>query len=280
MTSLKKRCRWIKEPNPISETIWPIYVISLPKEMGRRANCVAALEALDLPFSFFDAIDGSALTDADIVGFYDPEKNQRLFKRPLSAPEIGCYMSHHALWKRIGAGDAPGAVVIEDDFDADAALPGLLREISRLDLGNRLVKLHSERSMSGRSLVDLADGYQLIDTYSVPGQTLGYVISRETAANLAERVLPFGRPVDMDLKHWWELDISILMVRPPVLHITPGQARSAIESSRQASKPSGESGMALRLVRNLRYQLPYRFGLFKARLRSRANERKIETKKN
>ncbi len=269
----------MNEPSPEKDEIWPIYIISLPTERDRRFNCTAAMEALGLPFSFFDAIDGRTLTDSAIAGFYDPEKNQRLFKRPMSAPEIGCYMSHHALWKRIGAGDAAGAVVLEDDFDADDALPGLLREISRLDLGNRLVKLHSERSMSGKSLVDLAGGYRLIDTYSVPGQTLGYVISRATAASLAEKVLPFGRPVDMDLKHWWELDITILMVQPPVLHITPTPPKSAIELSRQAAKPGGDSGMAVRLFRNLRYQLPYRIGLFKARLRSRANPRKIENSK-
>jgi glycosyl transferase family 25 len=268
----------MNEANPNS--IWPIYVISLPKEQERRANCVATMKSLGLSFSFFDAIDGSALKNSDIAGFYDPEKNQRLFKRPMSPPEIGCYMSHHALWTRIGAGEAPGAVVIEDDFDADDGLPGLLREISRLDLGNRLVKLHSERSVAGRSMVDLAGGYRLIDTYSVPGQTLGYVISRETAASLTEKVLPFGRPVDMDLKHWWELDIAILMVQPPVLHSPQSQPRSAIESSRQAVKPGGDTGLALRLVRNLRYQLPYRLGLFKARWKSRAKARKIESRKH
>lgn len=234
------------------------------------------MEAWGLPFTFFDAIEGARLSEDEIASAYDAEKNRKFFKRPLSAPEIGCYLSHHTLWKRIGEGQSPGAVVLEDDFDADDALPGLLREISRLDLGNRLVKLHSEKRVSGKPLIDLADGYQLIDPRNVPGQTLGYVVSREAAVNLAQKALPFGRPVDMDLKHWWEFDISILMVQPTVLHVHDARAESAIESSRQAAKPNGEMGRFLRFVRNLRYQLPYRIGLYKARLRSRSSARGVD----
>jgi glycosyl transferase family 25 len=142
----------MEEPNPDRDNIWPIYVISLPGEVERRSNCRAAMEALGLPFSFFDAIDGGTLPDSDTAGFYDPEKNQRLFKRPMSAPEIGCYMNHHALWKHIGAGDAPGAVVLGDDFDADDTLSELLGEISNLDLGGRMVKLDSDRRVSCKTL--------------------------------------------------------------------------------------------------------------------------------
>ena len=254
-------------------SLWPIYIISLPGETARRAVCKAAMEAWGLPFTFFDAVEGARLSEAEITSVYDPDKNKKLFKRPLSAPEIGCYLSHHTLWKRIGEDHYPGAVVLEDDFDADDALATLLREISRLELRNRLVKLHSEKRVSGKPVADLADGYQLIEPRNVPGQTLGYVVSREAAANLAEKALPFGRPVDMDLKHFWEFDISILMVQPPVLHIPEAPAKSSIESARQAAKPHGELGTVVRLVRNLRYQLPYRVGFFKARLKSRARAR-------
>ncbi len=249
----------------------PIYIISLTRETERRAVCKAAMEALGLPFTFFDAVEGARLSDADLTGAYDADKNQRQFKRPLSAPEIGCYLSHYALWKRVGEGELPGAVVLEDDFDADEALPVLLGEISRLELGASLVKLDSEKRVSGKPVIDLAGGYRLIAPRSVPGHTLGYVISREAAANLAGKALPFARPVDMDLKHWWEFDISILMVQPPVLRLHETRAESAIESSRNATKPNGETGNLVRLVRNLRYQFPYRIGLFKAHLKSRSS---------
>jgi glycosyl transferase family 25 len=244
---------------------WPIYIISLADEIPRRAACTMTMEKWGLSFEFFDAVEGAHLSVADTAGFYDPNKNLKLFKRPLSAPEIACYMSHYALWKRVAESESPCAVVLEDDFDGEDALPTLLRDLARLDLSNRLVKLHSEKHVSGTPLADLAGGYQLIDPGSVPGYALGYVISREAAANLVAKALPFGRPVDMDLKHWWEFDISILVVRPPVLHIRKGRTKSAIESSRQSTKPNGAMGSISRLVRNLRYQFLYRFEFFRAR---------------
>ena len=69
-----------------------------------------------------------------IARAYDPDKNARLFKRPLSRAEIGCYLSHHALWDRVGSSRDAGAIILEDDFDADDALPALLDEICGMDL--------------------------------------------------------------------------------------------------------------------------------------------------
>lgn len=251
---------------------WPIFIISLADEIPRRAVCTTTMKKWGLSFTFSDAVDGARLSVADTAEFYDPDKNIKLFKRPLSAPEIACYMSHYALWKRIAQSEYPCAVILEDDFDGDDTLPTLLRELALLDLSNRLVKLHSEKHVSGTALADLAGGYQLIDPGSVPGYALGYVISREAAANLVEKALPFGRPVDMDLKHWWEFDISILVVQPPVLHIRRGHAKSAIESSRQSTKPVGAIGAIFRLVRNLRYQFSYRVEYFRAHYKSRSRK--------
>jgi glycosyl transferase family 25 len=275
--SLRKRlkCRCFHMADAISSKLstWPIYVISLQRETQRRADCRANMEAWGLSFSFFDAVDGARLSNADIAGVCDRQMNEKYFKRSLSAPEIACYMSHYALWKRIAADPGPGAIVLEDDFGADNELPALLHEICRLELSNCVVKLHSERRVVGKPLADLSGGYKLIEPHSVPGYALGYVVLREAAANLAEKALPFVRPVDIDLKHWWEFGISVLIVQPSVLHIRQHGANSAIESSRQATKPIGEMGSIIRLVRNLRYQFLYRVGYFRSRLKSRLRKR-------
>jgi glycosyl transferase family 25 len=248
---------------------WPIFVISLTTALGRRASCKAAMDRLGLEFQFFDAIDASGLSQEQIARVYDPDKNAKLFKRPLSKPEIGCYMSHHALWDRIANGRHAGAIILEDDFDADGALPALLREICRLDLSNCLVKLHSEKKVAGTSLVSLGGGHRLLAPCKAPGMTLGYVIERRAAVQLAENSLPFGRPVDMDLKHWWDFDVSVLVVQPTALRVRKASGASAIESSRENAKPAGRLSGWVRLVRNSRYQLLYVLQLLRARRKSR-----------
>lgn len=204
---------------PTNALGWPIYIISLPRETARRAACKAMMEKLQLPFAFFDAVDGANLSGEEMAAAYDPRKKFRSFKRCLSTPEIGCYLSHHSLWKRIGESKYSAAVVLEDDFEAEEALPSLLDDLGRLDLTNLLVKLHSEKPATGNLIEELSGGYRLIAPYSVPGHTLGYVVSREAATKLADKALTFSRPVDIDIKHWWDFDISILMVQPSLLHI-------------------------------------------------------------
>ncbi len=249
---------------------WPIFVISLTDARARRAACRAAMDRLGLEFQFFDAVRGSDLSQEQIARAYDPARNAKLFKRPLSKPEIGCYLSHHALWDRIAKSGQAGAVVLEDDFDADDALPTLLREICRLDLSNCLVKLHSDRKVAGAPLATLAGGYRLLAPANVPGFAVGYVVERRAAAALAEKSLPFGRPVDIDLKHWWDFGVSILIVQPTALRIRIGDGASAIESSRENAKPAGRLSGWVRLVRNLRYQWLYTRQRLRARSRSRS----------
>jgi glycosyl transferase family 25 len=251
------------------ELSWPIFIISLTTATARRASCKAAMDRLGLEFEFFDAVRGSDLSQEQIARAYDADKNAKVFKRPLSKPEIGCYLSHHALWDRIGKSRDAGAIVLEDDFDADGALPALLGEICRLDLSNCMVKLHSEKKVAGASLVALAGGRRLLAPTKTPGMTLGYVIERQAAARLAGKTLPFGRPVDMDLKHWWDFDVSVLIVQPTLLRVRKASGASAIESSREKAKPAGRLSGWVRLVRNLRYQLLYGLQWLRARPKSR-----------
>ncbi len=229
------------------------------------------MDRLGLEFEFFDAIGGSDLSQEEIARAYDPDKNARLFKRPLSAAEIGCYLSHRALWDRVGRSRAAGAIILEDDFDADDALPALLDEICGMDLSNCLVKLHSQRKAKGARLATLTGGYRLLAPAKIPGMTLGYVVERRAAAALAEKSLPFGRPVDMDLKHWWDFGVPVLLVEPAPLRVRTADGVGAIESSREAAKPAGLLGGWVRLVRNLRYQWLY----LRQRLRARSKIRPI-----
>jgi len=73
----------------------------------------------------------------------------------------------------------------------------------------------------------------------------------------------------MDLKHWWDFDVSVLIVQPPLLRVRKASGASAIESSRENAKPAGRLSGWVRLVRNLRYQLLYGLQWLRARPKSR-----------
>lgn len=228
----------------------------------------------NLPFEFFDAVDGALLGARDIDGIYDERKNASGFKRPMSLPEIGCYLSHYALWKRVADGGGPGAIILEDDFEARADLPTLFARLSGSGLSNCLVKLDAGDASVGAVLAQWEET-RLHALYAAPPLTLGYAIDRVAAEQLAQNALPFGRPVDIDLKHWWQFGIAILAVLPAPLQARAGT--SAIEPSRRDGMASGRWSALRRFRQNLKYQLAYRRGLMAARSMYRRNLRRMQS---
>ncbi|SNB55440.1 glycosyl transferase, family 25 [Rhodoblastus acidophilus] len=254
---------------------WPVYVISLQRATQRRAECSRALYSLGMPFAFFDAIDGTCLGEAAVTAAYDSQRNARNYKRPLSLPEIGCYLSHHALWTRIVEQNLEGAVILEDDFEADATFRQVLDQIQSAPPAGALIKLFSRKPVMGVTVASLGDERRLVAPNRVPGLTLGYALDRTAAEMLLANALPFSRPLDMDIKHWWEFGLPVLVVDPPPLRVGALGARSCIGPSRIAAAAQANAGAMSRFMANLRYQLDYNLQLFHARADNRRAVRRL-----
>jgi len=243
---------------------WPVYIVSLRKAAERRARCAVTMARLGLEFAFFDAVEGAALSEEEIAAVYDAGRNAREFKRPLSRGEIGCALSHFELWKRIAADESGGAVILEDDFEAVDDLPELLREVCSAPLENCMVKLFALKPCSGAEVRRLRGGYRMLLPRRIPGQTLGYTVDRAAARRLAGGALPISRPVDMEIKHWWNFDVPVLVVQPTALRVDIQRTGSAIDAERKKTRPGGGLGWMTRLTRNLRYQFAYNLAAMKA----------------
>lgn len=259
----------MQETSP--EIAWPIYIISLRSAARRRAQCAETMQRLGLHFEFFDALEGASLPDDEIALVYDAGKNARVYKHPLSRPEMGCSLSHYALWQRIAAAAAGGAFLLEDDFQAEPGLLEVINGLSRANLENCMIKLYAHRPAPGEPVGALPRGHRLILPKHVPGLTLGYAIDRVAAARMAARLLPMGRPVDMDIKHWWEFDVPVLVVEPNVLRVEKAQTGSTIDAARAET----HAGALRRAWRNLRYQLAYNIGVVRHRSREREHLQRL-----
>lgn len=254
---------------------WPIYVISLKRAAQRRAASKRALDRIGLSFEFFDAVDGACLSEAEVANAYDAERNAHHYKRPLSLPEIGCYLSHHALWKRVVDRNLAGAVILEDDFDADAGLKTVVEEIRSAPLSGALVKLFSRKPVMGVTVACLDGERRLVAPNRVPGLTLGYALDRTAAEMLIANALPFCRPLDMDIKHWWEFGLPVLVVDPPPLRIGELGFRSCISPARVAAAAQANVGVVGRFMANLRYQFDYNMHWYQARADGRRAVRRL-----
>lgn len=233
--------------------IWPVHVINMASNTTRMTRAAAELDRLNIPFRRFEAVNGRALSSDDLARVYDPAASRRRARRPLIGPEIGCYLSHVALWEEIAAGDAPGGIILEDDFAAADDLAAVLEAIAR-DQGDwEIAKLFSARV--GQKLLDrrpLVQGREIAVPYKVPNTTLGYAIRRSAAARLAACALPVSRQIDEDHKHFWELGLRIAMVAPPPLAFgeqsTEAGSITAVRSQAKGRHPGGPLRHALHSI--------------------------------
>lgn len=237
--------------------MWPAYVINLAANTTRMANAAMVLNKQQIVFERLEGVNGWQLPEDEIAKVYDAQRNWRDGKHPLVRPEIGCYLSHVACWTRIAEGDAPGGVIFEDDFSASEQLADILKQTCADDARDwDVVKLftfdHAPKIVKERHL----GKYRLVVPYRVPTCLIGYVITREAARRLVEKSLPFFRPVDEDMKFYWEKDLRVALVLPVPVTVGDQQAVTGTIGNERRSSKEG---------RGLAHHLLYQFG-YRARL--------------
>lgn len=238
---------------------WPVFVINMADNTTRMDRVASELAQLGIDFTRFEGVDGRALSQEKIAQVYDPVANLRRSRHPMVKPEIGCYLSHIALWEKIAAGDAPGGFILEDDFAATDDLAEALAAIASDDADWDIAKLFSARVkqkiFAPRPLIA---GHKIGAPYKVPNTMLGYAIRRSAAAYLAASALPMSRPVDEDHKHFWESKIRVVMVTPPVLAFGEQSAETGtITAARHRTQNRNVRTLLFQGWRSLRFRLNY-----------------------
>lgn len=105
----------------------PVWVISLRRSTERRAHITQHLKEHNLPFEFFDAIDGQTLTP-DQWARYDARQAQDSIGRELVPGEIAVALSHLTLYQRMIDQNLDEVLILEDDV---VLKPEVLEILSR-----------------------------------------------------------------------------------------------------------------------------------------------------
>jgi glycosyl transferase, family 25 len=235
-------------------------VINLAAHPQRWAETRSRFDAVNLAVERLEATDGRRLGSERVHAHgadgYDADLNRSVFHKPLRPGEVGCYESHRAAWRRLLALGARSLAVFEDDVEIDARLAPLLQAIERLPMPWDMVKLfgrEQERVAWQQPLPasSLTAGAALVGYSRVPSQTCAYVISREGARKLLATRARFGRPLDVDLRHWWENDLVVLGVQPYPVRLAPAARMPTIDDGRR-----GCSSVPMRM-RKISNQLRY-----------------------
>jgi glycosyl transferase family 25 len=216
----------------------PIVFINLDRDAERRTRLLAELQQIDMPSERFPAVWWADVPAEQARRWYNDELNARQYYKPLRNGEKGCYASHIGAWQQLLASDAPALVVLEDDVRLTPQFAEVVSAIAALNEPWDMVKLLGRDREKTRSQRPLVPGTALVDYSRVPSMTAGYVVSRAGAAKLLAHRQPFGRPIDVDLRFWWECDqLRILGVSPSAIALDDTSEVSSIWDTRDTLTP-------------------------------------------
>lgn len=228
----------------------PIILINLSESKGRLDRSQQELAKFNLVFERLEAVDGRKMTKAELDKLTLWDKSA--FFKPLSPGEVGCYLSHIAAAEKIVRENWPYALVLEDDFRLTPHFSDVISLVLRdTPKGFHIIKLQGNMS-GGEAIVNLSSNHKIIRHRSIPSQTVAQLWSLDGAKAFLNIARPLRRPVDVQLKHWWEGSLSIFHLSPPV--VLDGDAQGTTSTIGTRKLKGG-----LNSLRRLRYKLSFSF---------------------
>ncbi len=195
----------------------PVFCISLARAKERREAMRARLNNLGTQYEFVDAVDGATMDAALYESRLRQDKFRRKFGRDMLPGEIGCYLSHYNLWRRIVGEKIPCALVLEDDAAWDDDLLSVCAAVEMLEWRWGVVLLSGKKAaFLRRVLATVGDKKRLLVMFGKRmATTAGYMISQRGAAMLLDYCREISAPVDIAYGEWWRNKIPFYCVVPP-----------------------------------------------------------------
>ena len=193
-----------------------VFVISLQEAEERREIMRARLSAAGLAFEFFDAVDGRGF-DVPLHPAYDAWRRRSYFGKDLSGGELGCLLSHRAVYEKMVTEGIKAALILEDVAILDADFTAVLQGAQGCEYD--IIRFMDKPKLSNvpsRVVRDLGSGYSLRQFCAIPGGAYAYVITLEGARKMIAELQRNYRPVDTVMGHVWMQGLKSYIVWPRV----------------------------------------------------------------
>ncbi|NDP57916.1 MAG: glycosyltransferase family 25 protein [Oxalobacteraceae bacterium] len=189
--------------------------ISLADQPERRAYMRQQFEHYQLPYRFFDAI--RIAPGSDWPAIYDRKQRLAHSGIDLRPGEMGCYLSHRAVWAEFLAGDDALCLVLEDDVGLSPDFTGVVEALCAAQADWDVVRLFAMFRKPAFPVRPLTGPYVLVDYLAQPNGTQGYLINRDAAERLLHHTARMSVAIDTALDRDWEHGVQIRGIEPAVL---------------------------------------------------------------
>jgi glycosyl transferase family 25 len=215
-------------------TEWPIFVLSLEGDEGRRAPLLNSLAEMGLDAEVLIGVDGRAglpdWAEAEVDRTVELTWDYRP-ARYVTDGVLACALSHVCAYRKMINDGLPGAIIFEDDAIVGEPLRRFMAA-EGYKTGEMVLLGHEDtwvRRFSATPLCQGVVGHRLVAS---PVLTHGYSLSRKAASYILARASPVRTRAD------WPCDISRIesWAADPQIALQPAEqnAKSHLEEDRVA----------------------------------------------
>jgi glycosyl transferase family 25 len=171
-----------------------IYTISMKSSVARKTFHDQQARKYEVNIHYFDAVDGASLPDEKFNAL------RYTYLRPLSKGEVGCFLSHKALWEKCVELNEP-IIILEDDailspnFMSAASQVLSQKNIDRVNLEG----YYPQKKTFGNRVIPL-DGFSLTELYQERAGAAAYALWPSGASKLLEHYKNKATLADVALK--------------------------------------------------------------------------------
>ena len=227
------------------------YVISLQRAWERREHVESEFGRVNLPFRFFDAVDGTRLTEEALTNVDRKARRKRVMP-PLDNSALACLLSHTSVFRDLIRSGSDMAAVFEDDCLLSPDIHDVLAALETGPADFDAVMLHQRRGRSDpikrfHPVRQVTSGHVIGRVRFHDFGANGYVITRRGAEHMLRE---FPRPVheiDWILPRFWENGmLNVYYLNPPVVFHNDSLP-SYIAATRRSSRSDMRRLMRTRL---------------------------------
>jgi glycosyl transferase family 25 len=191
------------------------FVINLEDEVGRRTAIERQLRDLRLSHEIMPAIRGSTIPSHEWARYYDHVRFERIYGRRIRPGELGCALSHLAVYRAVVERDLPFCFVLEDDAWLNPNVPALLQAIEARYRSDDpvLLLLSGATSVRGAAYDRLWSGY-VVSVATAAFGAHAYVVSNAAARRLLDALHPVRHVADCWTWLHRHAHVRVLALRP------------------------------------------------------------------
>lgn len=193
-----------------------VFIINLARSSDRRQHMDALLRPFNVPFEFFEAVDGRALSDADLA-LYDRERRLARYGVDLKPNEIACYLSHIRCWEHAVAAGYDRFIVLEDDVEPAYDFGELVRVCAELPKDVQFARLFGLRNRKKIPVAALRPGLNLALLQHGSSGTQGLYVTRSAVEQMRPYLLPMVIQIDVLIDRYWQHKVKPFVFDPYVI---------------------------------------------------------------